>query len=109
MFIDTKINVAAAKMGRKVRAARRSRVLMRAVIFTPDGALNVRIRDFSSTGAHIIAERAVPPDCDAIFKKGPLFVAARVVWSRRQEAGLTFYRELTRDDCSATSQQVAEG
>lgn len=80
------------------RAAKRSRVLMTAVLFTPDGALKVRVRDISSTGAYVHADIRMLSECDAIFKKGSLFVAARVAWSRDRDAGISFYRELDANE-----------
>ncbi len=77
------------------RAQKRKRVLMTVILFTPDGALKVRLRDLSSTGAHVVADIRMLSDCDALLKKGPLFVAARVVWTKDKEAGLKFYRELS--------------
>jgi hypothetical protein len=31
---------------------------------------------------------------DALFNRGDLFAAARIVWSEGKEAGLQFYREV---------------
>ncbi len=74
---------------------------MSATLFMPDGALRVRLRDLSTIGAHVIGEIQLPSECDALFKKAPLFVAARVVWSRDKEAGLRFYRELSADELAS--------
>ncbi len=83
------------------RVGKRQRVLMTAILFTPEGALRVRLRDISSTGVHVFAEGQMPSDCDALLKKGALFVAARVVWRRGKEAGLKFYRELSGEEIAA--------
>ena len=83
------------------RVGKRKRVLMTGILFTPDGALRVRLRDVSSTGAHVLAESRMLSDCDALFRKGPLYVAARVAWSRDNEAGLRFYRELSSEELAA--------
>lgn len=80
------------------RTKKRSRVLMVGTLFTPDGAQKVRVRDISATGAQIVAESSVTQDCDAIFKRGAIFAAARVAWSKGRWAGLTFYRELPAAD-----------
>ena len=80
------------------RAKRRTRVLMTGTLLTPAGAQKVMIRDVSKSGALIVAPDPIPSACDAIFKRGSLFAAARVAWSNDREAGLTFYRELTPDE-----------
>lgn len=79
----------------KPRAAGRNRVLWAATVLTPEGVCRVRVRDLSSTGAQVLAERALPAGCDAIFQHGEVFVAAKVAWSNETEAGIQFYRDLT--------------
>ena len=76
------------------RAAKRTRVMLVATLYSPVGAHRVRIRDISQTGTRLVCDTAVPAECDTIFKRGPAFVAARVSWSTGREAGLKFYREL---------------
>ena len=83
------------------RVGKRKHVPMTGILLTPDGALMVRLRELSSTGAHVSAETRMLSGCDALFSKGPLFVAARVVWSRHKEAGLRFYRELSAEQLAA--------
>ncbi len=83
------------------REGKRKSVLMTGILFTPDGALRVRLRDLSSTGVRVFAESKMLSDCDALFRKGPLYVAARVVWSRDKEAGLRFYRELSAEELAS--------
>lgn len=80
------------------RTKRRTRVLMTATLMTPTGAQKVMIRDISRSGASIVVPEPIPSACDAIFKRGSLFAAARVAWSNDREAGLTFYRELTAEE-----------
>ncbi|HVM37096.1 MAG TPA: PilZ domain-containing protein [Sphingomicrobium sp.] len=80
------------------RFAKRKRVLMTGVLFTPDGAIKVRVRDISATGANLHADIRMLPDCDAVFKKGPVFAAARVAWCRDRDVGINFYRELTEQE-----------
>jgi hypothetical protein len=77
------------------RSSNRTRVLMGGMLFTPEGVQRVRIRDVSPTGAQVSGEDAIPHTCDAIFKRGSVFVAARVIRSRQTEAGLQFYRKLS--------------
>ena len=69
-------------------------MLLNGTLMTPSGVVQITIRDISSAGAQIWAERPVPEGCDALFKRGRTFAAARVVWSFEQHAGLSFYREL---------------
>jgi hypothetical protein len=40
----------------------------------------------------------VPPECDAILRRGPLFAAVRVVSVKDNEAQLKFYRQLSLDE-----------
>jgi hypothetical protein len=68
---------------------------MTAVLFTPDGAQNVRVQDLSAGGARLLTNAVVRDGCDAVFKRGELFAAARIAWSAKGSAGLTFYRELS--------------
>ena len=88
----------AASLRTSPRAAKRMRVLVSGTLFTPSGAQRVLVRDISQTGALIGCEGPVPPNCDAIFKRGDLFAAAHVAWSVDHEAGLRFYRELTSEE-----------
>lgn len=75
------------------RRAGRQRVLMTAVLFTPEGAQTARLRNISATGAQVTLERSIQPGQDAILKRGSIFAAARVAWTKNLEAGLEFYRE----------------
>jgi hypothetical protein len=68
---------------------------MTAVLFAPDGAQNVRVQDLSARGARLLTNGEIRDGCDAVFKRGELFVAARIVWSAKGSAGLIFYRELS--------------
>jgi hypothetical protein len=81
--------------GKAVRVPKRTRVLMTAVLFTPDGVQNVRVQDLSARGARLLTDGQVRDGCDALFKRGQLFVAARISWSAKSSAGLIFYRELS--------------
>lgn len=77
------------------RTEKRTSVLMIGTLMTPDGAHKVKIRDISSTGAHLAGFCRMPDGCDAVFERGSLFAAARVVWSKENEAGIKFYRRLS--------------
>lgn len=90
------------------RTDKRTKVLMIGTLMTPDGAHNVKIRDISSTGAHLSATGSLAGGCDAVFKRGTLFAAARVAWSRKDEAGIEFYRELSPNEIASTFHPVVE-
>ena len=79
---------------RGARAAERDRVLLGATIVSPAGSHRVRVRDFSATGCQVVSDQALPSGVDALFSRGDLFAAARIVWSEGKEAGLQFYREV---------------
>lgn len=80
------------------RAAERTRVLMTGTLLTADGVQKIRVRDISAMGAQILPTSGIPKNCDAVFKRGSLFVPAHVVWSNSREAGLRFYRELSAQE-----------
>ena len=83
------IRIASAEM----RDATRKRVLMQATIISIDGPQRISIKDLTSSGARIHCERRLEEGWDIIFKRGELFIAARVAWATKDEAGLQFYRE----------------
>jgi len=83
------------------RKGARTRVLMRGTVYTPEGASMVWIRDISSTGALVQGESPLPSECDVIFKRGPIFAAARIAWSNDTGAGIEFYRNLA--ECEVAS------
>ena len=94
--------------GRPDREFPRAHVLMTATLMTPVGAVSVRIRDISVTGAQIWPESQVPVDCDAILKRGSFFVAAKVVRSGERSVGIQFYRQLSRDEFASAFQQKSK-
>lgn len=75
-----------------------TRVLISCELFTPINTVRVTLRDISKTSAHVIGARTVPPECDAILHRGPLFAAVRVVSVKDNEAQLKFYRQLSLDE-----------
>jgi hypothetical protein len=83
------------------RGTTRKRVLMMGVLITCSGAYRVRIRDFSSKGAQIVAESGLAANCDVLLKRGELCAAARVAWIKGEEVGLTFYRKIPPEDLAA--------
>ncbi len=83
------------------RRPERTRVLMIGTLITCGGSQRVRLRDFSSKGAQIVVESALDPKCDVLLKRGDLCAAAHVAWIKGDEAGLTFYREISAEDLAA--------
>lgn len=77
------------------RSKSRKRVVMAATLISAEGSQRVRVRDISSCGAQIYADTRITEGHDVCFRTGPVFVAARIAWSRNGVAGLNFYRELT--------------
>lgn len=88
------------------RNTRRTRVLMTGTLLTPTCAHKVVIRDVSPTGAQVTAPDMIQSNCDAILKRGTLFVAAHVAWSDGKEAGIRFYRELSPAEVDSTFHPV---
>ena len=80
------------------RAAPRRHVLLTGTLMTPEGAVQVRVREISTSGAQIWVERPIRANCDAVYKRGSLFAAVRVVWSEDHYAGLRFYRDVPLND-----------
>jgi hypothetical protein len=76
----------------------RLRVLITGILVTSDGPQRVTIRDISRSGAQITCKDRIPKDADVCFKRGSLFAAAHVIWVSGDEAGLSFYRELSPDE-----------
>lgn len=85
------------------REGARKRVLVRATLFTPTGDHTVWVRDVSSGGALVSAKSHLPTNCDVIFKRGEVFVAAHVAWSNETGAGVNFYRELSEREVAAAT------
>ena len=79
----------------ELRNHARKRVLMQASIISAHGIHIARINDLTLTGARISAEPPLKKDADVIFKRGKMFVAARVAWTTNGGAGLEFYRSPT--------------
>jgi hypothetical protein len=90
------------------KALARKTVLMNAVIIDSHGMHRVRIRDLTSTGARIAWDRVVRAGDDAVLKRGPTFVAARVAWSNHSGTGLEFYRQLSPAELAANFHAVFE-
>lgn len=91
----------ATQFERSRRVSTRTRVLMTAILITPDGPQKVLVRDLSQDGAQIYADRRLSDGLDACFRRGGIFVAARVTWCSNYEAGLKFYRTLSASEVKA--------
>ena len=83
------------------RKPKPTRVLISCELLTPINTVRVTLRDISRTSAHVIGARTVPPDCDAILRKGTLFAAVRVTSVKDNEAQLKFYRQLSLAEIDA--------
>lgn len=93
-----------ATAGIDVSSARkgpRTKVLMRAAIYAPNGAAVAWIRDISHDGALVTTDDPLATGSDVIFKRGPIFAAAHVAWAKDGSAGLSFYRELDESALSS--------
>lgn len=89
------------------RSGDRKRVLMRGTIFAPTGAHVVMIRDISNKSAIVSADDTLPEHCDVIFKRGPIFAAAKIAWSKDKLAAVEFYRDLPEEHLSSASLPLA--
>jgi hypothetical protein len=91
-----------------LRNVDRKHVLMKATLINVDGSHDVRVYDLTVSGARIECKSTVPTGDDVIFKRGGLFVAARVAWSNRSGTGLSFYREVAASELATTFHTVFE-
>jgi hypothetical protein len=64
---------------------------------------SVWVRDVSAEGALVAGKYPIPTNCDVIFKRGDVFVAAHVAWSNETGAGVNFYRELSDWEVAAAT------
>lgn len=72
------------------RREQRTNLFVMGAIYSREGSAPVRIRNLSATGA-LIEGSVIPPEMsDVMLTRGPLSVAAKVVWSRGNRAGLKF-------------------
>jgi hypothetical protein len=76
------------------RKVDRRHVLLNATIISSDGSKAARVRDLSRSGVRVLCDLPLAVDCDVIFKRGVVFVAARIAWADETSAGLEFYRHL---------------
>src|SRR4051794_32485588 len=85
------------------RTGRRKRVLMTATLMACDGPHKAQVKDVSAEGARVLVSQPIIPNSDAIFRRGTVFVAAKVAWSEANEVGLRFYRSLSEADLASIS------
>src|SRR5687768_15062412 len=73
------------------RSTKRARVLLAAKLQTPQGEVDVRLRDLSQKGALVECSPVPPVGSEVVFTRGPITVPARVAWSGAGRAGLEFH------------------
>ena len=72
----------------------RKHVLLHATILSASGRHYATISDFSLSGVRVSCANPPGENGDVIFRRGDVFVAARVAWADKSGAGLQFYRQL---------------
>jgi hypothetical protein len=72
----------------------RKKVLMKATLVTIDGLQDVRVTDLTTSGAGVEWDRTIALGEDVLFRRGSVFVAAQVAWSKSKNGGVHFYREV---------------
>lgn len=76
------------------RHSRRSNVLLSASIEFSGVALPVKLRNLSSEGALIEADKLPVEGSEVVFRKAELGVAGRIAWVEGKRAGLAFAEKL---------------
>ena len=79
-----------AVAGLRERKDRRSLVLLAAKLRTPQGMLDVRLRNLSISGALLEAETPPAKATEVVFERGETVVPARVAWSSGNRFGIQF-------------------
>lgn len=77
---------------------------MSATLMTCDGPHKVQVKDISIDGARVLVSQPIRPNSDSIFRRGTVFVAAKIAWSEANEVGVRFYRPLSDMDLASISQ-----
>jgi len=85
------------------------RVLVRGMLYTPNGAFVVWIRDISTAGALITSKDHLPSNSDVILKRGPVFVAGHIAWANETGASVKFYRDLSDEAVEAATSPLPHG
>ena len=79
-----------AVTGLRERKDRRSLVLLAAKLRTPQGLLDVRLRNLSISGALLEAEDPPAKGLQVVFARGDTIVPARIAWSSGNRFGIQF-------------------
>ncbi|MEO7786962.1 MAG: PilZ domain-containing protein [Sphingomicrobium sp.] len=79
------------------RRSRRSKVLLSASIEFSGASLLVNLRDLSSEGALIEADKLPVEGSEVVFRKAELSQRGRIAWVEGKRAGLAFLEPLPRD------------
>lgn len=72
----------------------RRRVLLTAILETPEGDRNVRMRNLSSTGALIETNRPPPVGTLVTFRRGNTVAPGTIVWATQSMIGVQFIRPI---------------
>ena len=72
------------------RSNKRSLVLLMAKVSTPDGVLDVRLRNLSQKGALLEGAKIPPVGTELTFERGETKVDGRVAWARDGKFGIEF-------------------
>ena len=76
------------------RASKRSRVFLSATMMTANAAINVIIRDVSSSGAMITTPVSPAVGSYVTLRRDAVCVLAQVVWRDGKKVGLRFQEEI---------------
>lgn len=77
------------------RRARRSNVLLTAVVELSGRAVDVKLRNLSADGALVEAANLPIEGSEIRFKRGELIVAGKLVWVRGNRGGIQFHQPLS--------------
>ena len=80
------------------RRSRRSNVLMAATIETSGESLPVKLRNLSSQGALVEADRLPIEGSPVVFRRGELAVTGHFAWVHGHRGGIAFDQELSPED-----------
>ena len=79
------------------RRSRRANVLLSASIEFAGNALPVKLRNLSSEGALVEAEKLPVEGSEVIFRKSELTLSGRIAWVEGNRAGLAFAAPLAQE------------
>lgn len=79
-----------ATAGAHARRDRRSLVLLAAKLRSPQGMLDVRLRNLSMSGALLESEAPPANGMAVVFERGVTIVSARIVWVSGNRFGIQF-------------------